>query len=297
VAYRFFKQPWRRSVRTALQLVRQSSTSWSDHNAPSMGAAIAFYTIFSIAPILIIAVGVAGLLLGTDTVRSDLLIQMKSLMGDAGASAVQTLLSNTTYMGKNRIATAVGIATLLVGATSVFGELQNSLDRIWGTPDKVRVSGTWNFLRSRFLSFGLVLGVGFLLLVSLVVSAALAALGNWLSAMIGDWAVILFVIDGLLSLILSTLVFGLVYRFVPRVAIGWEYVWVGGLVTAILFSVGKQAIGLYLGKSAFTSAYGAAGSFVVLLLWVYYSAQIFLFGAEFTRAFASANEAGTAPKS
>jgi membrane protein len=278
-------------VRTAVQLVRQAVAAWSEHNAPSMGAAIAFYTIFSIAPILIIAVGVAGLLLGTDTVRSDLLVQMKSLMGEAGASAVQTLLSNTTYMGKNRLATTVGIGTMLVGATSVFGELQSSLDRIWGTPAKVHVSGTWYFLRSRFLSFGLVLGVGFLLLVSLVISAALAALGTWLSDEIGDWTVILFVIDGILSLTLSTLVFGLVYRFVPRVAIGWEYVWVGGLVTAILFSVGKQAIGLYLGKSAFTSAYGAAGSFVVLLLWVYYSAQIFLFGAEFTRVFASNAEA------
>ena len=276
-------------LRTAAQLVQQAARAWLLHNASSMGAAIAFYTVFSIAPILIIVVSLFGLLLGTETVRSELLGQLQALMGAAGASAVKTLLSNTAYLGKSRIATAVGIVTLLIGATSVFVQLQQSLDQVWGVPAQKLKSSVWQFVRTRLLSFGLVLGMGFLLMVSLVVSAALAAFGNYLAGLLGDGTYIVYCVDILLSVGMSTLVFALVYKVLPQEPIGWSDVWIGGFVTAVLFGAGKVAIGLYLGKSAFTSAYGAAGSFVVLLLWVYYSAQIFLFGAELTRAFAYAH--------
>jgi membrane protein len=250
-----------------------------------MGAAIAFYTVFSIAPILVIAVGVVGLLLGTDTVRSALLAQMNALLGPAGASAVATLLSNTSYMGKNRLATTVGVVTFLIGASSVFVELQEALGRIWGAAVKVRGRTIWQLLRSHLLSVGLVLGVGFLLLVSLVANAALDAMGNWLDNLIGHGTVFLHIVNLALGLSVSTLVFALVFKLAPGEPIAWADVWVGALVTSVLFSVGKVAIGFYLGRNAFTSVYGAAGSFMVLLLWVYYSAQIFLFGAEFTRAY------------
>lgn len=276
-------------LRTAWQLVQQAASAWLLHNASSMGAAIAFYTVFSIAPILIIVMSLLGLLLGTETVRTELLDQLQALMGEAGASAVRTLLSNTTYLGKSGLATAVGVVTLLIGASSVFVQLQQSLDQVWGVPAQNNSSSVWQFLRTRLLSFGLVLGMGFLLLVSLVVSAALAAFGSYLQRLFGDDTYIVYCVDVLLSVGMSTLVFALVYKALPRQPIAWTDVWIGGLVTAVLFAVGKIAIGIYLGKSAFTSAYGAAGSFVVLLLWVYYSAQIFLFGAEFTRAFAYAH--------
>jgi membrane protein len=250
-----------------------------------MGAALAFYTVFSVAPILVIAIGVLGVVIGADTVRADLLPQMQSLFGDAGASAVQTLLLSATHMGKSWIATIIGVVTLLIGASSVFVELQHSLDRIWGIPKRNQTRGLWRILRSRVLSLGLVLGVGFLLMVSLLVSTLLTALGTWLAVYLGEWRTLLLVIDVALSLVVSTVLFALIYKYVPLERLAWGDVWVGGLVTAILFNIGKFAIGYYLGKSAFASVYGAAGSLLVLLLWTYYSAQIFLFGAEFTKSY------------
>jgi len=268
-------------------VVAQAALAWVEHDAPTMGAALAFYTVFSVAPILIIAIGVFGVIIGADTVRTDLLLQMQNLFGDAGASAVQALLSISTDMGKSRLATAIGVATLLIGASTVFVELQTSLDRIWGIPKRSRKRGIWRVLRARFLSFGLVLGVGFLLMVSLVVSTVLAAFGAWLASYLGGWQTVLLAIDVALSVVASMVLFALVYKYLPQERLAWRDVWVGSLVTAILFNVGKFAIGYYLGKSAFASVYGAAGSLLVLLLWTYYSAQIFLFGAEFTKSYSS----------
>lgn len=263
----------------------QTAVAWMEHDSSTMGAALAFYTVFSVAPILIIAIGVVGLVIGTDTVRADLLPQMQGLFGDAGANAVQTLLSSVSYMGKSRVATLIGVVTLLIGASTVFVELQHSLDRIWGIPKRNRTRGLWRILRSRFLSLGLVLGVGFLLMVSLFVSTMLAAFGTWLAFYLGEWRALLLVVDVALSVVISTVLFALVYKYVPLEQLAWGDVWVGGLVTAVLFNIGKFAIGYYLGKSAFASVYGAAGSLLVLLLWTYYSAQIFLFGAEFTKSY------------
>jgi membrane protein len=275
----------------------QSVRAWREHDASTMGAALAFYTVFAVTPILIIAIGVLGAILGDDTVSANLLPQMQSLLGNAGATAAQSLIASAAYIGKSRMATVIGVVTLLVGASTVFVELQTSLDKIWGIPKRNRPRGVWRFLRSRFLSIGLVFGVGFLLTVSLIMSAALAVIGAWLARYFGEWHASLLVIYVLLSLGIYTVLFALVYKYVPQERLHWRDVWVGGLVTAILFNLGKFAIGYYLGKSVFSSVYGAAGSLLVFLLWAYFSAQIFLFGAEFTKSYSLVlwTRAGRAP--
>jgi len=265
-------------------VVRDTVSDWITHNASSLGAALAFYTLFSIAPILVIAMAVAGSVFGPNVAETQVLDEMRGLLGDAGAKAVQSLLASAHQSGLKGIAAAIGVVTLLIGATSVFGELQKTLDYIWKSPEKSSVAW-WRILRSRILSVGLILGVGFLLMVSLLVSAALSALGAWFQTFLVQWSVILPALDLVLSLGLSTVLFAMIYKFVPREDLAWGDVWIGGLVTACLFTVGKQLIGLYLGRSSLSSAYGAAGSIMVLLLWIYYSAQIFLLGAEFTHVF------------
>jgi len=272
-------------LRNVKAIIVQASLAWIEHDASTMGAVLAFYTVFSVAPILIIAIGVVRVVIGADAVGAHLLPQMQSLLGDAGASAVRTLLLSAGYMEKSTVATAVGVVTLLIGASSVFVELQTSLDRIWGIPKRNRQRGLWRFLRSRFLSLGLVFGVGFLLMVSLLVSAALAAVGAWLTSHLGGWRASVIAIDVGLSVVISTALFALAYKYVPQERLNWRDVWVGGSVTAVLFNMGKFAIGYYLARSAFASVYGAAGSLLVLLLWAYYSAQIFLFGAEITKSY------------
>jgi len=271
-------------LRVVWGVVRDTVSDWITHNASSLGAALAFYTLFSIAPILVIAMAVAGSVFGPNVAETQVLDEMRGLLGDAGAKAVQSLLASAHQSGLKGIAAAIGVVTLLIGATSVFGELQKTLDYIWKSPEKSSVAW-WRILRSRILSVGLILGVGFLLMVSLLVSAALSALGAWFQTFLVQWSVILPALDLVLSLGLSTVLFAMIYKFVPREDLAWGDVWIGGLVTACLFTVGKQLIGLYLGRSSLSSAYGAAGSIMVLLLWIYYSAQIFLLGAEFTHVF------------
>ena len=271
-------------MRVLWSVARDTVSEWVKHNASSLGAALSFYTLFSIAPILVIAMAVAGAIFGPHVAESHVLDQMRSLLGEAGAAAMQSLLSSAHQSGQKGFAAAVGVVTLLVGATSVFGELQNTLDYIWKSPQKDGVAW-WRILRARILSIGLILGVGFLLMVSLLFSAALAALGAWLGTVMVRWSIVLPALDLVLSLGLITVLFAAIYKYVPREEIAWGDVWIGGLVTACLFSIGKLLIGLYLGRSSLSSAYGAAGSVMVLLLWIYYSAQIFLLGAEFTHVF------------
>jgi membrane protein len=265
-------------------VLKDTVSEWIRHNASSLGAALSFYTLFSIAPILVIAMAVAGSIFGPHVAEARVLEQMRGLLGEAGAAAMQSLLSSAHQSGLKGVAAATGVVTLLVGATSVFGELQNTLDHIWKSPQKDSVAW-WRILRSRILSVGLILGVGFLLMVSLLISAALAALGAWFGTFMVQWSVVLPAVDLVLSLGLTTVLFAMIYKYVPREDIAWGDVWIGGLVTACLFSAGKLLIGLYLGRSSLSSAYGAAGSIMVLLLWIYYSAQIFLLGAEFTHVF------------
>jgi membrane protein len=268
-----------------LRIARETVSAWISHNASSLGAALSFYTLFSIAPILVIAMAAAGAVFGPHVAEARVLDEMRGLLGDSGAAALQGLLASAHQSGLKGIAAAIGVITLLVGATSVFGELQNTLDYIWKSPKKDSMAW-WRILRSRIFSVGLILGVGFLLLVSLLISAALAALGAWFGTFLAQWSVILPAVDLVLSLGLVTVLFAMIYKYVPREQIAWGDVWIGGLVTACLFTVGKLLIGLYLGRSSLSSAYGAAGSVMVLLLWIYYSAQIFLLGAEFTHVFA-----------
>lgn len=267
-------------------LVKAAGTSWLDDYAQSMGAALAYYTMFSIAPLLLIVISIAGLMFGVDAARGEIMGQLQGLMGRQGALAVQGLLQSVNKPAQSIVATVVGGALLLIGATTVFGELQNSLDRIWRAP-KRQHSGLWNLLRTRLLSFGMILGIGFLLMVSLVTSAALSALGSIWGPMFADWEVVGNIIDALVGLVFTTTVFAMIYKIMPRAKVDWADVWIGAGVTAVLFTIGKFLIGLYIGKSGVTSAFGAAGSLVVVLVWVYYSAQIFLMGAEFTWAYAS----------
>jgi membrane protein len=269
------------------RVVRESVSAWLRHNSSSMGAALAFYTLFSVAPILIISLAVAGYFFGAHTAETQLLAQLRDLTGSSGADAVRNLLSSAQFSDKKGMAAAVGVITLLIGATSVFGELQHALDVVWGTESGAETDAAWlDVVRRRLLSFGMVLGVGFLLLVSLIASAVLAAVGAWLEERVPGIEFILPVLDLAVSFGMSVLLFAMIYKYVPRETIAWRDVWVGATVTAFLFAIGKALIGLYLGRSSFSGAYGAAGSLIVLLLWIYYSAQIFLLGAEFTRTFA-----------
>ncbi|CAN7584337.1 YihY/virulence factor BrkB family protein [Rhizobacter sp. LjRoot28] len=272
-------------ARNAWELLRHTVSSWSDDYAPSMGAAIAYYTMFSIAPLLLIVVSVAGLVFGEEAARGEIFGQLETLIGAQGASAVQSLLQSTNKPAESGIATLVGVVALLIGATTVFAELQTSLDRIWRAPTQ-GATGIFALLRSRLLSFGLILGLGFLLMVSLLVSAALSALENWWAPAFGEWALTAQVANFVFSMAFITAVFAMIYKFMPRVHVGWSDVWVGAIVTSLLFSIGKLLIGIYIGRSSVTSAFGAAGSLAVLLVWVYYSAQIFLMGAEFTWVYA-----------
>jgi membrane protein len=266
-------------------LIKAAASSWVDDYAQSMGAALAYYTMFSIAPLLLIVISIAGLIFGVDAARGEIVGQLQSLMGQQGAAAVQGLLESVSKPAESITATLVGAVLLLIGASTVFGELQSSLDRIWRAP-KPEKTGIWTLLRARLLSFGMIMGIGFLLMVSLVVSAALAALGRWWGPLLADWSFVAHSIDFLISFAFTATGFAMIYKIMPRVSVDWADVWIGAAVTALLFTIGKFLIGFYIGKSGVASGFGAAGSLVAVLVWVYYSAQIFLIGAEFTWAYA-----------
>ena len=263
-------------------LVTKSAGAWVDDYAPSMGAAIAYYTLFAIAPLLIIAIAVAGLVFGREAAHGEIVAQIQGLIGREGAIAVQGLLKSVNEPAQSIFATAVSIITLVIGATTVFAELQVDLDRIWRVPAPVKVNGVWALLRAHLLSFGLVLGLGFLMLVSLLVSAAIAAFGKWWNGFFKGWEAPFYAINFSISFAITTFLFAMIYKLMPRARIAWRDVWVGAAVTSLLFEIGKFLIGLYLGTTSLASGFGAAGSLVVLLVWVYFSAQIFLLGAEFT---------------
>ena len=267
-------------------LFREAVDAWMEDYAPSMGAALAYYTLFSIAPLLLIVIGLAGLIFGDEAARGEIFGQLQGLMGDEGAAAVERLLQSVDKPEGGAIASLTGIVMLALGATTVFGELQNALDRIWRAPARKKTSGWWNLLRSRLLSFGMILGVSFLLMVSLVMSALVSALGKLWGPAFKGWESMAHLLDILVSFGIVTLMFAMIYKLIPRVHIRWRDVWVGAAVTAALFALGKFIIGLYLGKSSVASAFGAAGSLVVMMVWVYYSAQLFLLGAEFTWVYA-----------
>ncbi|MGZ8228902.1 MAG: YihY/virulence factor BrkB family protein [Burkholderiales bacterium] len=274
------------NVRRIWDLFKKAISSWSADYAPSMGAALSYYTLFSIAPLLLIVIAVAGFFFGADEVRGALFAQLGGLMGDEGAKAIEEMLETANRPREGLFSTISGFAVLLVGATTVFGELQNSLDRIWRAPARDPSSGLLKLIRARLLSFGMILAIAFLLLVSLAASAMLAALGKWWDAWFGAWEILAHILNFAVSFGLVTVLFALIYKIIPRVDVAWHDVWVGAAVTSLLFTIGKFLIGLYLGKSDVASGFGAAGSLVIVMVWVYYSTQIFLVGAEFTWVYA-----------
>jgi len=267
-------------------LARESVTAWVDDYAPSMGAALAYYSLFSIAPLLLIAITIAGFFFGADAARGEILEQMRGLIGEEGAVALEELLKSASHPANSVIGMVTGIVLLIVGATTVVAELQTALDRIWRAPAPGRQSGVVKWIRSRLLSLGLIAAVGFLLMVSLVASAAVTALGKWWGGWFGEWKNVLEIVNQVVGFAIFAGLFALIYKLLPRVKIAWRDVWVGAAVTSLLFAVGKFLIGYYLGTGSVASGFGAAASIVVLLVWLYYSAQIFLLGAEFTWVYA-----------
>jgi membrane protein len=268
---------------SAFALVKTTGVTWLDDKAPRLAASLAFYTLLSLAPMLVVAVSIAGLLFGEDAARGQIAGQLDGLLGPSGASTVQSILAHATTPSSGVIGAIVGIVLAVFGASGVFGELQTSLDQIWRVESKPG-RGIKGFLRDRVFSFTLVMGVAFLLLVSLVLSAALAAAGAYFASTLPGGAGVWHILNLVISLAVTATLFGLIFKVVPDIEIRWRDVWLGALVTAILFTGGKFLIGLYLGRSTVASPFGAAGSVVALVVWVYYSAQILFFGAELTRA-------------
>jgi membrane protein len=260
-------------------LTKAAASSWVDDYAQSMGAALAYYTMLSIAPFLVIVISLAGLIFGVEAARGEIAAQLQSLMGREGAEAVETLLESASKPAESVTAAILGLLLLLVGATSVFAELQDALDRIWRAPKRTRM-GIGSLLRARLLSFGTIAGISFLLMVSLVVSAGLAAVGKMWGSRFADWEALVGSVNVVVSYVLTASVFAMIYKVMPRVKVAWTDVWIGATVTAVLFTIGKSLIGVYIGRSGVTSGFGAAGSLVLAMVWVYYSAQIFLLGAE-----------------
>jgi membrane protein len=272
-------------ARRLWRVLVDSMSSCFAQRADSKGAALAFYTLFSMTPILVLAIAVAGYVFGAEAARGEILDQVRGLAGPNGALAIQALLAAAQDPVSGLVATFVASLLLLLGATSVFAELKGSLDDLWGV-DAPRQSVFRAVLRTRLLSFGLVLVLAFLLLVSLVISAALAMVERYAGGFWGSSAAVLATISSFISFAVIASLFAVIYKTLPEAPLSWRDVWIGAVFTAALFSLGKHLIGLYLGNSGVASSFGAAGSLIALLLWVYYSAQIFFLGAEFTRHYA-----------
>jgi membrane protein len=276
----------------AWPLLKETATEFWADKGPRLGAALAFYTALSISPLLLVVIAIAGAAFGEQAARGELANQIRDMVGDDGAAAIQSMLASQQSPSKNLLMTVVGIVTLVVGASGVFAQLQDALDTIWNVPADQVKGGLWAMLKDRLISFSVVCGLAFLLLVSLVFGAIVSALGGWLDAhlAVGGWGIQ--AANQVLSFVLTTVLFAFVFKVLPHARPAWSDVWHGAVVTAVLFTLGKYLIGLYLGQAAPGSAYGAAGSFVVLLIWVYYSAQIVLYGAEFTHVYATTRGTG-----
>jgi membrane protein len=267
-----------------LPILKKTVTAWNRHEAPRLGAALAFYTILSLSPLIIMVVALAALIFSRSTAQAHILSQVQGMIGPIGGKAVESMLANSQRPAAGTLGTVVGLLSLLFGASGVFAELRSALNLIWEVKSEEK-SGIMRLLRERFFSFGMVLSIGFLLLVSLVVSTVLAAVGKFFGTLLPIPSMVLTVLNFLLSYFGVAVLFALIFRFVPEAKVRWRQVWLGALVTAMFFTIGKTLIGLYLGKSSVGSAYGAAGSVIVVIVWVYYSAQIFFFGAEFTHVY------------
>jgi membrane protein len=272
-------------------LVKASVLAFIEDGALTYGAAIAYYTIFSIAPVLLIVIAIAGLVFGRDAAQGAIVAQLSGLMGQQSAEALQSMLKSAGNTSSGTLATVIGVGTLLVTASGVFGEMQTAINAIWKA--KPRSSTVSRLIRARIVSLGLVMALGFLLMVSLVLSAALAAVGTYLYGIFPGIHLLLQIANFAISFALISLLFAAIYKFLPDTPIEWRDVTMGAVVTALLFTIGKTLIGLYIGSSKVASSYGAAGALIVILLWIYYSAQIFLLGAEFTKCYAHSHGSKT----
>ncbi len=268
-----------------LAIVKDAGSGWINHKATRLAAAVAFYTLLSLAPLLVIAVAVAGFAFGDEAARGGLDRQLRDLLGDSGADVLKTALQNADKPKSGLLATVIGVVSLLFGASGVFGELQDSMNTVWEVKPKDG-RGVVGIIKDRFLSFGMVLTVGFLLLVSLALSAVLAGLAGYFDQVLPGMPWVPQSVNFVAGFFVVTLLFALLFKFLPDVRVGWPEVFFGAAVTALLFSVGRFLIGLYLGKTGVGSPFGAAGSVVALVVWVYYSSLILFFGVELTRAFA-----------
>jgi membrane protein len=272
--------------KTIFGLLKDTWDEWNTDRAPRLGASLAFYTVLSLSPLLIVAIAIAGFFFGQQAAQGELFNQATKLIGPQGADALQSLVQNANKPGAGLVATILSAATLLLGASGVFGELQGAMNIIWGVEERPG-QGVVGMIKNRFLSFGFVLGAGFLLLVSLILSTVLNVLSSRLQSALPGADMLWQILEFAVSFAIITLLFAAIFKFIPDVEISWGDVAIGAVVTSLLFAIGRLLLGLYLGNSGTTSVYGAAGSLVAVVLWVYYSAQILFFGAEFTQVYAS----------
>lgn len=269
-------------------ILKQTVTEFSKDKVPRLGAALAYYTIFSLAPLLLIVIAIAGLAFGHDAAQGRIFEQLRSVLGPTTASGIQEMVKNADTPKSGLIATIIGVITLLIGASGVFGQLKDALNTIWDVKPR-EGGGILALLRDRFLSFAMVFGIGFLLLVSLVIDTVIAAMGKYAGSHLPGGEALWNIVELALSLAIVTVLMAMIFRFLPDLRIEWRDVWLGAALTSLLFVLGKFGLGLYFAKSAVGSSFGAAGSLVLVVLWVYYSAQILLFGAEFTQVYARAH--------
>lgn len=277
------------SIRTIWLLLKVTFSQWRQDQASLMAAALAYYTVFSLAPLLIIVIAIAGSVFGEQAAKGELVAQIQGVIGRDGAQLIQTAIENASQLDPSQgpIPTIINIGVLFFGASVIFAQLQKSLNKIWEVQPKPGngIKGIKHFLRKRFLSFSMVLVIAFLLLVSLVISTMLVILGNYLRDLIPGFTYLWQLLNFLISFGIVTLLFAMIFKILPDAKIAWKDVWIGAAITAVLFDIGKSLLGFYLGHTSFASAYGAAGSLVIILTWVFYSAQILFLGAEFTQVY------------
>jgi len=280
------KEQWYRGLKQLWPVLKKAAADWSHDRAPRLGAALAYYTIFSMVPLLIVIIAIIGLVFGQEAAQSAIMDQISNLIGPQSAAAIKEMIQRADQPSTGIIATIIATVTLLMGAAGFFGQLKDALNTVWGIEPKAG-RGIGGFVKDNFLSFATLLGTAFLLLVSLLLSTALAAIGKWFGQLLPLPEVVLQTFNLLLSLVVITGLFALIFKVLPDAHIAWRDVWIGAALTSVLFTIGKFAIELYLGKSNVGSSYGAAGSLVLILVWVYYSVQILLYGAEFTQVYAN----------
>jgi membrane protein len=281
-----------------LEVAKRTYSEFSDDDCTTQGAALAYYTVFSLAPLLLMVISIAGLILGRQTVQQQIQAQVTTLIGSDAAQQIGTMLQHAQSHSGGWLGAAIGLFTLILGATGTFGSLQDALNRVWHVKPDPHAGGVRLFLTKRLLSFGIIMGLAFLLLVSLALSAILSAVGSVIARYLpkGLSAEFLHSLGFLSSFVVITIILAAIFKILPDARIEWHHVWVGAVLTSILFTVGKELIGLYLGKTAVASAYGAAGSFVVIVVWLYYSSLILLFGAEFTKVWSMRSDGMVKPE-